>query len=147
MNCSLNVAASIIQLCGIAVAGLIGYLSARAVSRRNEKVIATAKLRAAFAPALAEIEIDRHFKGTHDRPDVEAALKTAFPAHAAAVEEFRPYVLAVKQQSYQLAWERYRRSVQDHIVDAWDTAITLTGEHEWHVVAKNIHALLGHAET
>lgn len=146
VECSFNAASAVMPLGGVALGAVVGFWSARIISDRNVKATAAAKLRASFAPALAQIEIDRQYKSTHDRPDVTGFFKTALLQHAGAVEEFRPFVAAAARAQYQQAWERYYRSVRDQTVDAWDPATTGEKEHEWHVVAKNINALLAHAE-
>jgi hypothetical protein len=147
VECSFSVLASSMSLLGVVVGGAIGFFSARTISNRNAKAGAAARLRAAFAQGLAQIELDRLHGSTHDQPDVKAFFKAALLAHAAAIEEFRPFVSGAKRQSYQQAWDRYVRSVQEQKVDAWDPATTKQSEHPWHVVVENINAVLSHAET
>ena len=133
-------------LIGVALGGAIGFYSAKTISDRNAKTVAVAKIRTAFAPSLAQIELDRLHGSTHDQPDVEGYFKVALLEHAASIEEFRPFVSAGKQESYQQAWVRYVRSVRDQTVDAWDPATTGANEHPWHVVVRNINSLLAHTE-
>jgi hypothetical protein len=71
-----------------AIAGLIGYFSAVNISKRNSRAAAVAKFRAAFAPAIARIG----FAGDDDASDLKAFFKSESLIHAAAIEEFKPFV-------------------------------------------------------
>ena len=146
VGCSANALSLITPLVGVALGGAIGFLSARRISERTVRMAAAARLRAAFAPALAQIEMHRLHGSTHDQPDVDGFFKTALLEHAAAIEEFRPFVSAAKQSSFDKSWNRYVRSVRDQVPDSWDSATTVNGEHPWHVVVKNIRDLLSHTE-
>ena len=72
----------------------------------NALATARAKYRAAFAPALASVTIAA-IKRTTDVGEfsLSAYLKESFVHHAAAVEEFRPFVSKERRASYQRAWE------------------------------------------
>ena len=84
------------------------------VHRRNAKRIAATKLRAAFANALATIEVAaRHDEMDPNRPKVSVVLRDAFVAHAAAVEEYRPFVSANSRRAYEQAWQQYRDLAYD----------------------------------
>lgn len=104
---------------------------------------ARAKLRAAFAPAIAEIYLARHH-GTHDTPVVGDILKKSLLAHASAIEEFRPFVS--NSTAYQEAWEEYRKTVRQDNNDI-DTAEWGTEEPLWSTVEAKIHAILEFAKT
>lgn len=100
------------------------------IMRRQELSIATAKLRSAFAPAIAFIYIAKRH-GSNDRPDVDAYIKNAILAHGSAVEEFRPFVPSAKSSAYQEAWEKYREvATKDQYDFAADARFenTTTGE-------------------
>jgi hypothetical protein len=93
-----------INLAGIAIGGLIGFLSANRVSRLNARRQAAATLRAAFAPEIAQVRLahsaDKSIK-------IENVLKEAFPRHAAAIEAFRFYVKARDRAAFENAWREY----------------------------------------
>ncbi len=72
---------------------------------------AKAKLRAAFAPALAQIYLAQKH-GDHDRPSIEDFVKANLFIHASAIEEFRPFVTG-SDTAYQEAWESYREFAND----------------------------------
>lgn len=141
---------------GFTVLGaLIGALSAYWLSTHLEQFkehrAACAKLRAAFAPALAMIYLARHH-GTHDRPDDVAFIKSELLRQAAAVEEFRPFVSESDKLSYQTAWENYRRDARkddfDRTGDEWarqaeKKRAVPSGE----IIEEKIHVLLRFAET
>jgi hypothetical protein len=67
------------------------------------------KLRAAFAPTISFIYIVKNH-GTHDKPDIDAHIKSTLLGHGAAIEEFRPFISGGKMSDYQKAWEEYRKS-------------------------------------
>src|SRR5260370_1353773 len=115
-------------LAGAFIAALVAYWLTVMLEKSRERRAACAKLRSAFAPALAAIYLGRHH-GTHDRPVVGNALKDSLLAHASAVEEFRPF--ASDQTTYQHAWEDYRKTVREDNFDLdakeWGTDLEL-----WH---------------
>ena len=76
--------------------------------------LAAARFRAAFAPTQAFIYIAQK-RGTHDRPDVDAHVKTSLLSQGSAVEEFRPFVKPADLAGYQVAWEEYRSAVATDI--------------------------------
>lgn len=106
---------------------------------------AKAKLRAAFAPALANIYLARHH-GTHDTPVVSDILRESLLIHASAVEEFRPFVPASECTAYQEAWEEYRKMVRKGDT-AIDTAEWGTEAERWSVIEKKIHVIFAFAKT
>lgn len=114
------------------------------LSRIEARRIACAGLRAAFAPTLAFIYIARHH-GTHDRPDIDAHMKTALLLHGSAVEVFRPFVAGKDQAGYQDTWEKYRKLAamghEDRISEEWGENID---GHEI-LFEKSIHLLLAFA--
>jgi len=107
-ECIFNLGTAIVSFAGVTLGGVVGFFSARNISDRNVYATACAKLHSAFAPALAIIYIARHH-GTHDRPPVDATIKNFLLNHAAAVEEFRPFVSEHDRPAYQTAWEKYRQ--------------------------------------
>jgi len=108
VECTFDLANVVVSLAGVAIGGLVGFLSAQRISDRNTRAIAYAKLRSAFAPTLAFIYLARHH-GTHDKPSIDLHIKNALLNHGAAVEEFRPFVSINRYKTYQEAWEKYRK--------------------------------------
>ncbi len=98
-----------IALLGASVGAILGaiitYFCSLKLSERNHRKIAGAKLRAAFAPEIAEYKTrvkKSDFDLTHDD-----FLKKALVKHSAAIEEYRWYVPLGSQRAYQQAWENY----------------------------------------
>lgn len=108
VECTVNLGTALVSFAGVIIGGVVGFFSARNISDRNAYATARAKLHSAFAPALAIIYIARHH-GTHDCPPVDATIKNLLLNHAAAVEEFRPFVSEHDRPAYQTAWEKYRQ--------------------------------------
>ena len=119
------------------------YLFAIRLENYKKYLIACSKLRAAFAPALAQIELGRQHNSTHEAPDVDGFLRNELLANASAVEEFRPFVNCKKnRKGYQKAWSEYCEVVKGGLfVAAYD------GEEGSHAaIQKKIHAILAYAE-
>lgn len=95
-------AGTIVSAC---VGGGIGYWSAVRVSRLNARAGAAAKLRASFAPAQAKLF---RSKSVGER-DLREFFDTVFLDHAAAFEEFRPFVS--DGLTYQNAWDEYQKTI------------------------------------
>lgn len=119
--------------------------NALALDKNRFEREAVAKLRAAFAPALAIIYLARHH-GTHDVPNVDAFVKKELLNHASAIEEFRPFVSLCQRTGYQAAWEEYRKTARQ---DPFETA----GQ-EWganaetgKILEEKIHAILAFAQS
>ncbi len=122
-----------------------------ALSDRNSKSAACAKLRAAFATALGMIYIARHH-GTHDRPNVANYLRDNLLTVAAAIEEFRPFVPEGERTAFQEAWEEYRQeAVQTDYKRAGSEAIRVAEAGEdvaaGAITEEKIHAVLSFART
>lgn len=100
------------------IAALISVLAAHRLKIHLEFIkrqqAMKAKLRSAFAPALAMIYLSRHH-GTHNRPDDHEFIKKALLDHAAAVEEFRIFVPKDQRNAYQNAWEAYGKDARQDI--------------------------------
>lgn len=137
------------------VGALIGALSAYWLSirleRDKERRAACAKLRAAFAPALAMIYLARHH-GPDDPPDDVMFIQNELPKQAAAVEEFRAFVSNNDQVTYQTAWENYREEARRNAFGRAGREWAL-GEEEkrevpsGEIVEEKICSLLNFAET
>lgn len=94
------------------------YDLAKDLADREARRLASARFRAAFASTQAFVYIAQKHD-THDRPDVDAHVKSALLQQGAAVEEFRPYVRAEDRTGYQQAWEEYRAAAAS---DIWSRA-------------------------
>lgn len=106
LDCTLDLLAPILQLAGVALGGLIGFLSARHISNRNARLAAAALLRTAFAPTQVAIHKARAGK----REGVGELIEREVQHLACAVEEFRVYVPESESDAYQLAWEKYEEA-------------------------------------
>lgn len=93
----------LITLAGVALGGLIGYLSASRIAHLNARLAAGVKLRCAFALELASMRLAR----TDEFGVVDRLLSEAFPRHAAAIEEYRFVVRRKDKPAYQQTWEKY----------------------------------------
>lgn len=111
----LSVIAGGFTVVGALIGTLAGYWLATHLERFKERRAACAKLRTAFAPALGQIYLAQNH-GDHDRPSIEAYVKSNLPSHASAIEEFRPFVAGSDRSAYQEAWEHYRKLANDAII-------------------------------
>ena len=94
---------------GALIGAVIAYWLTAKLEVFKERRVACTNLRAAFAPAVAQIYLARHH-GTHDTPVVGNILKESLVFHASSVEEFRPF--ASDGVAYQEAWEQYQKTVR-----------------------------------
>ena len=137
------------------VGALIAVFGAHRLAIHLESIkrqqTAEAKLRSAFAPALAMIYLARHH-GTHDTPDDHKFIKEALLDHAAAVEEFRIFVPKDQRNAYQEAWEAYRKDARQDIFartgGEWSRAAD-EGREVPHgeIIEKKINGILAFAKT
>jgi hypothetical protein len=81
---------------------ILGYFLSLNAAKSQCRRIAGAKLRAAFAPEIAQYDLIEEGK-------IYDMLVAALPKHAAAIEEFRCYVPRKHQKDYQDAWNNYHR--------------------------------------
>ena len=141
----------IIGVSGTVIGGILGYFirifieNRLAIDRMRENIRitefnkASAKLRAAFAPAQVQIRQPRIIGNSEARVFFENAIT----AHAIAVEEFRPF--ACGNSSYQKAWDEYEKTVcgYDDMGDAefkWQTGmVTYAGDKENRDIFKEIN--------
>jgi len=91
-------------IAGACLGACIGYFGASRIATKQARSIAAAKLRAAFAPELADLELAAR---KHKDVNVMQLLHSAFPKHAAAIEEYRPFVRLNDAVPFQKAWEDY----------------------------------------
>ncbi len=107
-----------LNLAGIALGGVIGFLSATLIATQNARLAAGSKLRAAFAPELAIMRatpsnVRIPLKDILNEPgrmppmDVTEILFAAFNRHAAAIEEYRFFIPARNRAAYEAAWQEY----------------------------------------
>lgn len=108
VDCTFNLGGAFVTLAGVALGGIVGFFSARHVSERNARATACAKFRSAYSPAYAYVSAyARHRADDPGRPNAAGFLSDSFVSHAAAIEEFRPFVLAKNMDAYQKAWDSY----------------------------------------
>jgi hypothetical protein len=125
-----------------------GWLLVR-VHRRNAQRTAAVKFRGAFAVALATIEAAvRHDSMDPHRPKVSELLRDSFVNHAAAVEEYKPFVPTKRRLAYQRTWQQYKELAYD----AAGVSAEFLAEHRDEdapltVIKNRIHAVLTFAET
>ncbi|MDO8206445.1 MAG: hypothetical protein Q7T38_01340 [Gallionella sp.] len=100
-------------------------IHARALSDYEALRVAKGKLRAAFAPEIAELRVLGNYRNQLPRPNTANGnvvcdlLSKAYPRHATAVEEFRAYVPPESSSAYQQAWEDcYQNGFEDY--DGYD---------------------------
>jgi len=114
----------IFTLLGIIIGGGIGFVSSYCMGRINKRREASDKLRAAFAPELANMRLS-----AHKEINIDKMLTEAFPKHSAAIEEFSFYVPKKKRLDYFEAWEKYYMfGGSIRFTDYLDIKITTTGE-------------------
>lgn len=142
----------IIGVSGTVIGGFLGYFLRIFIEHRlaidrikknikiTEYTRATAKFRAAFAPALAFIYLAKKHGSTHETPDVNKFLREALLCHASAIEEFRIFIPEGKRTTYQEAWEKYRYEVWNYGFEA-TTFRTDVGD-PWRVFEDLIHKIL-----
>ena len=92
-------------LLGVIVGGFIGYYFSRKAAVEQMRRVAGVKLRAAFAPIIAEY-IFKAGKGDFYLVQ-EDIFKNALVSQGAAIEEYRWFVPPERQRAYQQAWENY----------------------------------------
>lgn len=87
----------------------------------NARRAAGEKLRAAFAPEIGKYFLFFREGETKRSGAIADLLKNALPKHAAAIEEYRPFVPLKSQRAYQEAWENYHTPLPniDPIMDFW----------------------------
>ena len=98
-----QVITGLFTISGVFLGGLLGFTTAYWVGRINAKREAGNKLRAAFAPEIANMRLSASDKSIK----IEQLLTSAFPKHATAVEEFSFYVSQKDRSSYYEAWRNY----------------------------------------
>lgn len=83
----------------------ISNSNAISIMRKQEFNRASARLRAAFAPAKAHIR----FPQSLGNEEARSFFEKAFVHHAVAIEEFRPF--AKDSVAYQNAWNEYQATI------------------------------------
>ncbi len=124
-------------LLGAIAGAAITYYFALRIAKTNTRIIAGIKLRAAFAPEIAiyKLNINRGDKWHINMMD--NMFKEALTKHAAAIEEYRPFVPRESQRAYQQVWENY----YSDFLEYYDT-----GEGEQSVFKKRIDAIFKFTE-
>lgn len=91
------------SILGGIISAAIGFASAYCMSIADARRVAAERLRHAFAPELAAMRRARADKSV----DRKRLVEDAFPRHAIAIEEYRPFVPPKARDSYQAAWQAY----------------------------------------
>ncbi|MGA9110891.1 MAG: hypothetical protein WB290_11405 [Smithella sp.] len=107
VDCTFNLGNALINLAGVALGGLIGFYSSNRTSNKVVRATACAKFRAAFAPAIARISIASESESV----EIRTFFKTEVMVHAAAIEEFRPFVC--NRDAYEKACNNYHGVIND----------------------------------
>ena len=90
---------------GAILAGVISCIINVWLDRRRIRHEAGAKLRAAFASALAEYDL---IQGK-SMNEIDTLLRSNLPAQATTIEVFRCFVTCCEQKEYEKAWQNYHR--------------------------------------
>ncbi|MFZ2525511.1 MAG: hypothetical protein WAW87_09370, partial [Candidatus Ferrigenium altingense] len=112
-ECAFNLGNAIVTLSGVALGGIIGFLSARYISDRNAIAVAIAQLRAAFAPSLNQLNLGRMNNNDPDDLLLQNFLNDELPKLAVALEEFKFFVSDCDRAAYQEAWKDYYKTIND----------------------------------
>jgi hypothetical protein len=124
VECAFNIGNTVVSIVSIIAGGSIGYLSARRIAKFNARATASAKFRAAFAPALATISFGLKI-GRNGERITKSFFEEAILSQASAIEEFRPFVN--ESIAYEEAWNEYKKIIAEtSIYDGgagWDTGI------------------------
>jgi hypothetical protein len=102
VECARNILSIVVQLSGVAVGGIIGFLSARRISDRNARLVARAKFLAAFAPVKVVVT-----KAVRSGKTDASYLESSLAEFAVVVEKFKYFVRERKRDAYQKAWDAY----------------------------------------
>lgn len=124
-----------IGIIGTLLGVIIAYFLSLSAAKLQWHRIAGAKLRAAFAPQVAQYDLFRDSKMlTMDgMTAADKMFKDSLPLHAAAIEEHRPFVPSKNRQAYQKAWEDYKDGVISG--DYWE------GENRKNIFKQKIEAI------
>jgi hypothetical protein len=85
------------------ISGNLSYKAAMNSVSHQSRATALAKLRSVFSHAIAEIKLCEKYR---ELVGLINNLKKQLPQHAAAIEEFRPFIVRDKKL-YQLSWDKY----------------------------------------
>ena len=140
----LSIIAGGFTIVGALIGALVSYRLSKVFAKNNAIVNAQAKLRATFAPSLAQIYLAQKH-GNHDRPDINSFVKENLLGHASAVEEFRPHIPCKNRVAYQDAWENYRKIANDSIESATEDRVK--GVELGGALEKSIHKILSFAKS
>lgn len=109
--------------------------------RITQKTQATASFRAAFAPALAAIDISKKVRTRKQLPsDIDVTLWNALLKQAVEIELFRPYVPEEAHTAYQEAWDKYVEEAGNYGFVA--TTFREDVDDPWKVFEELIHGIL-----
>lgn len=138
VECTLSIGNAVINLAGVALGGVVGFLSARHISDRNAFALAGAKLRTAFAPSLTKLSLGRINKTYPDDIRHDEFLKNELPKIAEAIEEFKFWVSDHVRDSYEKAWKDYYQTI---IEGGVASVIAYNESDPWSVVENKINKI------
>lgn len=96
----------------VLLTALLASIITRNFKKRQRLIAAADNLRAAFAPALAQVDAARSHNGTHCAPDLDGFLLAAIQEQATAIKAFRFLLEVRRHQAYDMAWTEYREAVK-----------------------------------
>jgi hypothetical protein len=91
----------------VLLAALLTSIIRRKEVDRQRKDAASNALRASFNPTIAQLDLARKHKSTHDAPDIDGQLVAVLHIQAEAIEGYRFFVPENNKDAYQKAWNDY----------------------------------------
>lgn len=91
----------------VLLAALLTSIIRRKEIEKQRKDTARDTLRAAFNPTLAQLDLARKHKSTHEAPDIDGQLVAALPIQAEAIKSFSDFIPDNKKEEYKKAWDDY----------------------------------------
>ena len=143
VECTFNIGYAVISLAGIALGGIVGFLSARHISKQNAFTVAATQLRATVAPSLMHLSLARINMSDSGDIHLTKTLDEELPKIAVVIEEFRPFVKNSANGAYQVAWEQYYKAIKGGGVA---TLRAYNEDDPWSVVENKIQAILAFAK-
>jgi hypothetical protein len=124
------------------IGALLSYWPSRWLMDRHNLILAKSKLRASFAQAQARIKLTNPDEGHI----ICNFIKEYIPGHAAAIEEFRPFVSESDRDKYQKAWDDYCKTATQHHAKTYGEAAGPTEIRVDKLFREKIHAILAFAK-
>lgn len=107
----LGIGFSIGAVVGFIIRAIIGDQLARSRNKEtvrfSESYKSSILFRAAFNPTLAQLDLARKHKSTHEAPDIDGYFLAVLPIQAEAIKGYRFFIPENKKEAYQKAWNDY----------------------------------------